>query len=301
MYVLLTLLAIYAGSIAFIRIRNRDKFPFVRQLSDFSTFMVIFNLPSYLLSRIPMRPFVDTAHYPHLKLLEDNWEVIRDEAQALYRDGYVTTGDDMPASSFYKNGRWTSFNLKSYHNRIPSAYELAPKTMALIDQVPEMNYALFAALHPGKNLKTHHDPFAFTLRYSLSLISPNSEQCGLIVDGEPYHWKDGEGVLFDQTYMHSAYNDSDQIRLILMTDVDRPMYFRWVERFYYHFARLFNRLFAIDNVDAEYTGIGNILGKGILAYSGMLKSFKRKNRSLYVAFKLMAFALIAFLVYRALS
>ena len=112
MFIILTLVVVYVGSIALVRIRNKDKFPFVRQLSDFSTFMVIFNLPSYLLSKIPMRPFVDTAHYPELKILEDNWEVIRDEAQALYDNGYVTVGEDMPASSFYKNGRWTSFNLK---------------------------------------------------------------------------------------------------------------------------------------------------------------------------------------------
>eukprot|EP00494_Astrolonche_serrata_P010212 UN10272 len=86
--------------------------------------------------------------------------------------------------------------------------------------------------------------------------------------------------------MHSAYNNSDQIRLILMTDVDRPLYFRLLERFYYHFARIFNRTFAIDNVDSSYTGIGNFVGKGILAYSALLKKFKKKNKPLYVAFKL---------------
>ena len=37
----------------------------------------------------------------------------------------------------------------------------------------------------------------------------------------------------------------------------------------------------IDNVDSTHTGIGNKLGKGILAYSGFLKSIKKKNRRLY--------------------
>ena len=54
MTIIIIALIIYVGSIAFVRLRNKDKFPFVRQLSDFSTFMVIFNLPSYLLSRVPM-------------------------------------------------------------------------------------------------------------------------------------------------------------------------------------------------------------------------------------------------------
>ena len=299
MYIVITLAAIYVLSIAFVRLRNKDKFSFTRQLSDFSTFMVIFNLPAYLLSKIPMKPFVERSHYPELQVLEDNWETIRDEALALYESGHVGVGDDMPASSFYKNDRWKSFYLKSYDNKIPSAYELAPKTMALIDQVPSMHYALFAALMPGKSLKKHHDPFAFTLRYSLGLQTPNSKKCGLIIDGQDYTWRDGEGVIFDETYMHSAYNDSDTVRLILMTDVDRPLRLKIVEKIYYYFGKFFNRAFAIDNVDSQYTGFGNTIGKGIIAYSKMLKRFKRANKPLYVLFKVtVTFAILGFISYK---
>ncbi len=286
MTIIFTAVALYILSIIFVRVRNKDKFSLARQLSDFSTFMVIFNIPAYLLSRIPIRPIIDKKCYPELHALEENWEVIRDEALALYTSGHIDVGDDMPASSFYKNGRWKSFYLKSYENDIPSAYQLAPKTMALIDQVPSMNMALFAALMPGKHLKKHHDPFAFTLRYSLGLSTPNSEQCGLLVDGNNYTWQDGDGVIFDETYMHSAYNDTDKVRLILMTDVDRPLHSKIVQKIYYCFGRFFNRLFAIDNIDSNYSGIGNKIGRGILAYSAMLKKFKRKNKALYVLFKI---------------
>ena len=225
--------------------------------------------------------------------------IIRDEALELYANGYVDVGDDMPASSFYKNDRWKSFYLKSFENEIPSAYELAPKTMALIDQVPSMHMALFAALMPGKSLKKHHDPFAFTLRYSLGLSTPNSNECGLIVDGNDLPWHDGESYIFDETYMHSAYNNSDTVRLILMTDVARPLRSKIVQKAYYYFGRYFNRMFAIDNVDSKYSGFGNKLGKGINAYRALLRKFKTKNKPLYVLTKVtVTFSILGFIAYK---
>ena len=298
MFIIIFATVIYILSIAFVRYRNIDKFSLVRQLSDFSTFMVPFNIPAYLLSKTPIQPFTDRQYFPELQLLEDQWEVIRDEARILYAEGLIGVSDDLPGSSFYKNGRWKSFYLKSFENDIPSAYELAPKTMALIDQIPSMNMALFAALMPGKELKKHHDPFAFTFRYSLGLITPNSDQSGLIVDGNNYHWKDGESIIFDETYMHSAYNHSDQVRIVLMTDIARPLHIKIIQKISYLFGRHFNRLFAIDNVDTRYSGIGNKIGKGVLAYKAMMKRFKAKNKPLYVFTKVsVTFSLLGLIAY----
>jgi aspartyl/asparaginyl beta-hydroxylase (cupin superfamily) len=48
-----------------------------------------------------------------------------------------------------------------------------------------------------------------------------------MVDGESYHWRDGEGVIFDETLVHSAENLSDQTRLILLCDIERPKPTPW--------------------------------------------------------------------------
>ncbi|HBC17624.1 MAG TPA: aspartyl/asparaginyl beta-hydroxylase domain-containing protein, partial [Alcanivorax sp.] len=73
------------------------------------------------------------------------------------------------------------------------------KTMALLDQLPSMNIALFAVLMPGKKLNRHHDPFAYTLRYSMGLSTPNDEGCGLTVNEDDYIWRDGDSIIFDET------------------------------------------------------------------------------------------------------
>ena len=296
MSIVIAIIVVYVASIIFVRIRNRESFELKRQFSDFSTFMVPFNIPAYLLSKIPTTAFLDKSHFPELDVLEENWEVIRDEALTLYENGHIAIKDDLPASSFYKNNRWTSFYLKVYDGDIPSARELAPKTLALIDQVPGMNLALFACLNPGKKLNSHHDPFAYTVRYSLGLSTPNSDESGLVVNGEDYKWADGEGVLFDETYFHRAYNKSDKPRIILMTDVDRPLKSRLVQKTYTAFGRFFNGLFSIDNIDSSNTGLGNKLGKYLNSYKAALKRFKHWNKPVYVATKLLVvFALLGWI------
>ena len=70
-----------------------------------------------------------------------------------------------------------------------------------------------------------------------------------------------------------------------MTDIDRPLRSKLVQGVYFYFGRFFNSLFAVDNVDSNITGIGNRLGKALLGYRAFLKRFKRANKPLYVASK----------------
>jgi beta-hydroxylase len=75
-----------------------------------------------------------------------------------------------------------------------------------MDSIPAVRSAMFTVLPPGAKLGRHHDPIASSLRYHLGLLTPNSEQCALTLDGKNYAWRDGEELLFDQTYLHSAIN-----------------------------------------------------------------------------------------------
>src|SRR5262249_53874478 len=106
---------------------------------------------------------------------------------------------------------------------LPSAQTLCPKTATLLADIPSVNAAMFALLPPGARLPRHRDPFAGSLRYHLGLRTPNSDQCYIVVDGQTYFWKDGEAVMFDETFIHTAENHTDIQRLILFCDVERPL------------------------------------------------------------------------------
>jgi aspartate beta-hydroxylase len=54
----------------------------------------------------------------------------------------------------------------------------------------------------------------------LPLIVP--EDCALVVGGEEHRWREGQVVVFDDTYEHEAWNRSDQIRIVLIADVWSP-------------------------------------------------------------------------------
>lgn len=83
----------------------------------------------YIFSKVPNQPYIDTQHFKDLKVLDENWEMIRDEAKALYDQGGIkasSTYNDLGFNSFFKTG-WKRFYLKWYESSHPSAAELCPK------------------------------------------------------------------------------------------------------------------------------------------------------------------------------
>jgi aspartate beta-hydroxylase len=54
----------------------------------------------------------------------------------------------------------------------------------------------------------------------LPLIVPND--CTLNVGGEEHAWQKGRAVVFDDTYLHEAWNRSNQVRVVLIFDLWNP-------------------------------------------------------------------------------
>ena len=214
----------WIASILFAHFRGRVRLPLGRQLLDHSILLAPINALMVLNSRVPTTPYIPNDTMPELKLLENNWEVIRDEALHLNHLQQIKAPElhnDIGFNSFFKYG-WKRFYLKWYDARHPSAETLCPKTVALLNQIPSVKAAMFAELPPGGQLNPHRDPFAGSLRYHLGLATPNSDLCYIDVDGIRHSWRDGKGVIFDETYVHDAYNRSPDNRIILFCDVERP-------------------------------------------------------------------------------
>jgi len=287
---------VFLASALYVHFRGRVRHTLIRQLKDHSTLMAPYNALMYLFSAVPSRPFVDVRKLPELAQLRDNWQVMRDEALALTGEGKIraaTGHNDLGFNSFFKQG-WKRFYLKWYGAPLPSAQALCPKTVALVESLPSVNAAMFALLPPGGKLNRHRDPFAGSLRYHLGLSTPNSDACRIFIDGEPYSWRDGQDVLFDETFIHSAENKTDVTRIILFCDVERPLRTRWMTAFNRWVARHIIRASSTQNVETEEVGAFNriyaLLGSG----SDFLTRLKRKNRTL---FRTVKYALIAALVY----
>ena len=218
-------------SVLHIHFRGKVRLPFGRQLFDHSSFMAPINIFMHLFSRVPSTPYIPVREFPELKILEENWEVIREEALnlvALQKIKASEQNNDAGFNSFFKTG-WKRFYLKWYGDAHPSAMELCPRTTALVKSIPSVKAAMFAELPPGAKLNLHRDPYAGSLRYHLAVLAPNDDRCMIEVDGQPYSWREGEGVIFDETYMHWAENRSEGNRIVLFCDVERPMTNRFAQ------------------------------------------------------------------------
>jgi len=191
-------LLVFAASALFIHFRGRDRFAWKRAL-DFTILLAPINALLILFSRVPRGAFVDLQRFPELAPLREHWQDIRDEAVRLNDEGAIraATGyTDIGFNSFFRTG-WTRFYLAWYGRDMPTAQALCPRTMALLRGIPSIKAAMFASLPPGAQLMRHRDPYAGSLRYHLGLVTPNDPGCSIVVDGQPYHWKDGEAVMFD--------------------------------------------------------------------------------------------------------
>ena len=85
----------------------------VRKISDHSNLFGPINCLFYLFSRIKKSVYIDVNNFPELKILEDKWEIIRDEAVELNKDTRIKSSeekDDLGFNSFFKTG-WNFIRL----------------------------------------------------------------------------------------------------------------------------------------------------------------------------------------------
>ena len=293
-------LYVFIASAVYVHYRGRVRHGFFRQLTDHSSLMAPYNALMYLFSAVPNRPYVDVARFPELAPLADNWQVIRGEAQELFDQGRIraaSTYNDLGFNSFFKTG-WKRFYVKWYDDPLPSAQALCPKTVALVQSIPAVNAAMFALLPPGSKLGAHRDPFAGSLRYHLGLVTPNSDRCRIIVDGEPYAWRDGEPVMFDETFIHTAENRSDVARIILFCDIERPLSNR-VMRAVNHFVKsTLIRASQTENMPGDRVGVLNHVFNGAYRVRRIGKWIKKKSRFAHYTLKWLILGGMLYFIFR---
>ena len=293
----LSVLALFIGSTLYVHLRGKARLPMLRQFVNHSALFAPYNALMYLFSAVPSKPYLDRSKFPELDVLKDNWEVIREEAMHLFDEGYIRAAEKNNAAgfgSFFKKG-WKRFYLKWYDKPLPSAEALCPKTVALVSSIPNVKGAMFALLPGGSHLNPHRDPFAGSLRYHLGLSTPNSDDCRIFVDGQVYAWRDGEDVMFDETYIHYAENTTEQNRIILFCDVERPMKYRWAAAFNGWFSRTVMSAAGAPNDAGDKTGGLNRAFNKLYKIRLRGKELKKRNRTRYYLEKWAIFAALLLL------
>lgn len=186
--------------------------------------------------RLPAIPFYDRELFPWAEELESKTSVIREELRVALTEQkkdfapYIAIKPGQPVDQWRtlnNSTQWSHYGL--WRNGQPDEAHLArcPETrrslealdMAAIDGL--CPNAMFSALAPHTEIPPHTGETNARLVVHLPLIVP--EKCSYRVGFEHRTWTEGELLIFDDTIEHTARNDSDQLRVVLIFDVWNPL------------------------------------------------------------------------------
>lgn len=166
-------------------------------------------------------PWHEPKKISWVNALEINYRDIKEEALNIMAKKQDLKPHYLNYSGIVK-GRWNSIMLIQGGKK-ESVCAHCPKTMNLLKLASErfrFREVMFSILEPGAVIKPHRDYSNTYLTYHLGLLVP--PQSGIIVGGIERKWEEGKSLILDTSYEHEAWNNSDQIRLILLVDFFHP-------------------------------------------------------------------------------
>jgi len=178
-------------------------------------------------SLVADRPVHDTANYPFIAPIEANWPKIRVELEALleHRARLPAFHEISPDQKYISHGdNWKVFILFGFGVASERNCARCPETARLLRGVPGLQTALFSILAPHYHIPMHRGVTKSLLRAHLGLVIPKQrESCTMRVGDQTVCWEAGKCVVFDDFYQHEVWNDTDEERVVLIFDFERPM------------------------------------------------------------------------------
>lgn len=178
-------------------------------------------------SKVGDTPLYDPAIFPWIAELERQAPAIRAELEAVlnHEAAIPPLADISPDHRrIAPPGKWKSFFLHGYGYRVEENLRRCPATAAAVAAIPGMNSAFFSILAPGAHIPRHRGVTKALLTAHLGLVVPReAERCRMQVDEEFVHWREGETLVFDDTFHHEVWNDTDEWRAVLLIQFRRPV------------------------------------------------------------------------------
>lgn len=184
---------------------------------------------------LPADEFFDRKHFDWMPDIEAATADIRSELNALLADPgdalrpYVRMDKGLPDnkwSGLDHSLNWGACFLWEYGKPNQPVLDRCPKAAAALAALPSAHIpgrspsAFFSILRPKTHIPAHTGVTNTRAIIHLPLIVP--EGCRFRVGGETREWREGEAFAFDDTIEHEAWNDSDQVRAVLIFDVWNP-------------------------------------------------------------------------------
>lgn len=190
----------------------------------------------FQMTGVPFTPYLESAHFPWYAELESATSAIREElldvldtlAPLVPFLGETDADTTEPYLGGDPHNRaWDAYFLHRHGRRFDEHLARCPRTAQALAHVPltvvrdHAPEVLFSVLAPGTHIKPHHGVTNTRVVTHLPLVIPDGD-CRLVVGGQPHAWREGRCVTFDDTFLHEAWNRTEQRRVVMILDTWNP-------------------------------------------------------------------------------
>lgn len=168
--------------------------------------------PNLFVPGLDARPWLERGDFEAIAILEANWEAIRDEVFAAREHAFQRFDDGTPHS-----GAWNAVYLRYGAKTVEENRHVLPRTIELVSSLPRVGVmAMVSALNPGAHIEPHCGVHNFRITAHLGLHIP--EGCSFRVADETRTWRQGECLVFDDSFEHEVWNRGKETRYVLLVD-----------------------------------------------------------------------------------
>lgn len=185
---------------------------------------------------LPPQAFYERENFEWAAKVEAATDMVRAELMNIMTEGrgfapYVNHAEGTREALIWKginqSHDWSTFHLYRHGERVEENCARCPGTVALLESIDIMRVPgygpeiMFSVLKPHSRIPAHYGTVNGRLIVHLPLIVP--ENCGALrAAGEARGWQEGQLMVFDDSFEHEAWNDSDQTRVVLIFDTWNP-------------------------------------------------------------------------------
>lgn len=171
--------------------------------------------------------FYNPEEFAWVRTLEENWLVMQQEILSLLERRQERLKPYFNKVMVFPPKKWKTLGFYFWKYKIHANCKDCPETTRILESIPNMTAGSLSVLEPGSNINPHQGDTNAIIRVHLGLSIPAPlPACGFQVGKEVREWKEGKALLFCDAHTHTAWNQTDLRRLVLIVDVMRPDFAR---------------------------------------------------------------------------
>lgn len=186
--------------------------------------------PNFLyIPGLPIRPVFERSELSFADYYEEQYPIILNELEAILADktDIPAYAEQTPENPLTTGGNWDALFFFRHGKKYQENHQRCPKTSEILANLPLVHIAdhspevCFSVLRPQAHLLPHRGVTNSRCVLHMGLKIP--EHCRLnLCDVRELEWQPGKIFMFDDTYLHEAWNRSAQSRYVLLADVWNP-------------------------------------------------------------------------------